>query len=112
MVQADWLEGSGAKKRPCGAASRVIHAFTQPASTNARRLRASMFSTWFIRVRAIITPPSTASTAPLRLVPAPRGMMGSFIRLHSFTMATTSSVERGKTTAVGKLFSNVYASHS
>jgi len=63
-------------------------------------------------VRAIITPPSTASTAPLRLVPAPRGMIGSFSRLQSFTTATTSSVVRGKTTAVGKFFSNVYASHS
>ena len=61
----------------------------------------------FIRVRAIITPPVLASTVPLKLVPAPRGMMGSSCRAQSFTTAATSSVVRGSTTTPGKCFSNV-----
>lgn len=42
MVQAAWLDGSGAYKYPRGAASRLIHALTTPGSTTARRLRKSM----------------------------------------------------------------------
>ena len=60
-----------------------------------------------MRVNATITPPVTASTVPLRLVPAPRGMMGNPCRAQRRTMATTSSVVRGKTTTPGRCFSNV-----
>jgi len=37
MVQADWLEGSGAKNSPRDFTAWVTHALTQPASTSARR---------------------------------------------------------------------------
>src|SRR5580698_7538508 len=65
-----------------------------------------------MRVKVIITPPPTGKHPPARLVPAPRGTNGTFRSRHTLTMATTSSVELGKTTTSGLFFSMVKPSHS
>ena len=53
----------------------------------------------------IMTPPPTGRQPPARLVPAPRGTKGTCSALQSLTMATTCSVELGKTTTSGVFFS-------
>jgi hypothetical protein len=53
------------------------------------------------------TPPPTASTAPLWLVPVPRGMIGTLCAAQTLTTSTVSSVLRGNTTASGECFSIV-----
>src|SRR5262245_275517 len=107
MVQAGWLDGSGAKSRPCAFTALVIHALTQPASTSARRLRRSTDKIRFMRASEITTPPLTASSEPLKLVPAPRGMIGTFNDAQTLTIWETCSVVRGSTTAFGGFFSSV-----
>ena len=45
-----------------------------------------------MRVKAIITPPVTARTVPLRLVPAPRGMIGNFTYREAAQVSGASAV--------------------
>ena len=87
------------------ASDRVSQTLTTPDSTIAYRSRRLTSRIRFIRVRQIMTPPPTVSVPPARLVPAPRGTNGTSCRLQSFTTSTTCSVEVGKTTTSGMLFS-------
>ncbi len=107
IVLEDWLEGSGANINPRPLTAWVIQRFGTPASTRARRFRSSTFKIRFSRVVAMTTPPSTASTAPLRLVPVPRGMIGTLCAAQILTTSTVSAVLRGNTTASGGCFSIV-----
>ena len=47
------------------------------------------------------TPPLVASTWPSTEVPTPNGIIGTRWRAQALTIATTSSVEWGNTTASG-----------
>ena len=54
-----------------------------------------------IWVRSTQTPPASAFTWPSSDVPAPNGTSGTPCARQAFTIATTSSVERGQTTTSG-----------
>src|SRR5262249_51105131 len=107
MVQAPWLDGSGAKCQPCPFTWLVNQRFTTPGSITAKRLRESTGWTFFMRASEITTPPPTGTQPPARLVPAPRGTKGTPSSLHALTTAATCSVVVGKTTTSGTFFSMV-----
>ena len=56
----------------------------------------------FILVITTVTAPSTALAAPLNPDPAPRGTIGTRCAAQIFTIATTSAVQVGSTTARGR----------
>ena len=55
----------------------------------------------FILVVDSTTPPWMATAPPVRPVPAPRGVTGTRVSLHSFMTAATSSVVRHSATTSG-----------
>src|SRR5664279_5013146 len=65
-----------------------------------------------MRVRATTTQPGTGSAPPDRPVPAPRGTRARPFSHASFTTATTSAVEAGRTTSPGMTRKLVSPSHS
>src|SRR5271169_1770409 len=65
-----------------------------------------------MRVRATTTQPGTGSAPPERPVPAPRATRARPFARASFTTATTSSVEAGRTTREGVTRKLVSPSHS
>ncbi len=77
MVEATWLDGSGAKWNPEPARARPSSTLGTPASTTARRLSRSTWRIRFIRVSSTTTPPPIGRHPPARLVPAPRGTIGT-----------------------------------
>ena len=102
-VQADWLDGSGAKKSPKGAAAREISRLTTPVWQRAVRSPGLTSRTRFIPAREITTPPSIGVAPPERPVPAPRAVNGTPAAAQARTTRATSAVERGSATAWGAL---------
>ncbi len=100
-VQASWLDGSGAKKRPCGAAALPRSAFTTPGCTTAMRFSASTLRMRFRREHSITTPFSSAIAPPESPVPAPRGTKGTPCARQARTTRATSVLSLGSTTAEG-----------
>ena len=111
-VQADWLEGSGAKKRPCGAAAREISRLTTPVWQRAVRSSGAISRMRFIRVSETTTPPESGVAPPESPVPAPRAVKGTPAAAAARTTAAASPVVRGRATASGALRKAVLPSHS
>src|SRR5207247_2232813 len=65
-----------------------------------------------MRAQSSTMPPRTGIGLPSRLEPAPRAVSGIAWAAASFTTATTSSVERGHTTASGRAPGSEEASHA
>src|SRR5439155_25669678 len=95
IMQMDWLEGSGEKCNPCGAAAVVTCVFTTPGSTTAIRKAGSSFKIRFRRFNAMTIPPATGKDPPDKLVPLPRATNGNRSCLQNTTSATTSSAVCG-----------------
>ncbi len=72
-----------------------------PASTVQSRSSALTRTIRVMRERSTVTPPRMAETLPSSEVPAPNGMTGTPCSAQSRTIAATSSVEVGNTTASG-----------
>ena len=100
-VQAFWLDGSGTKYRPCGAAAVDRWRLTRPGCTTARRFGTSTSRMRDIRANEITTPPSTGMAPPERPVPAPRGTSGTPCSAQKRASFATSAVSFGRTTASG-----------
>jgi hypothetical protein len=75
--------------------------FTTPGWTTTSRSAGDTSRTASIRVMTTVIAPSTALLEPASPEPAPRGTTGIPCRWASRITATTSAVERGKTTAAG-----------
>ncbi len=101
MVEAAWLDGSGAKKYPRPSTAWVSQRFTRPVSTTACRFVRSTARIRVIRFRPMSTPPWAATAPPASPVPAPRGVMGTPASWQRRATAATSSVRRGRTTIWG-----------
>ncbi|CAM5670428.1 hypothetical protein SFUMM280S_01902 [Streptomyces fumanus] len=99
-VQRLWVEGSGPKRRPCGAAASWSRSSTSPGCTTAVRAAGSRASSRFMcRVKSSTTPVPVA--CPAIEVPPPRGTTGTPCARHTSSTAATSSASRGATTPSG-----------
>src|ERR1039457_6102513 len=111
MVQAFWLEGSGAKYSPrwetCSESCRL----TTPGCTVARWLSTSTSRMRFMREKAITRPFSCGIEPPLSPVPAPRATTAMPSAVASRMIWETCCVFCGKTTAPGVLL-RIPASYS
>ncbi len=101
MVQAVWLDGSGAYINPNGAAARLSDAFTTPGSTTARRLAGSSSRMRPRRVRVTSTAGASPRAPPDRPVPAPRATKGTRRRCSAASTRLTSPADPGNTTSAG-----------
>jgi hypothetical protein len=100
IVHRLWVEGSGPKRSPYGAAARCKDACTTPGSTTAVRASASMATTR-VRCREVSTTMPRPMALPAIEVPAPRIVRGvPEVRATSST-AESSSPCRGRTTTAG-----------
>ena len=100
IVQRLWVDGSGPKRKPCGAAAACNADCTTPGSTRAVCASGSISRILF-RCRDVskINPGPTA--LPAQDVPAPRVVTGMpTVRAASRTAAVSSTV-RGWATACG-----------
>src|ERR1035438_5593652 len=103
MVQAFWLEGSGAKYSPrCDTCSESCR-LTTPGRTVARWFSTSTSRMRFMREKAITRPPACGIEPPLSPVPAPRATTATLRAVASRMICETCSVFCGKTTAPGVL---------
>ena len=100
IEQISYDDGSGGYHRPCSAAAAFTSALKAPGSTTATRVVVSIS---MARIRSIDStiPPSTADEPPDRLVPAPRGMIGTRFSAHQRTTVCTWAASVGRTTASG-----------
>ena len=101
MVETSMLAGSGPYIRPNWAAFFCKSPLTTPGCTTAQRLALSTSRILFSLLRAIMIPPCLATDVPLRLVPAPRGMILIFSREAIFMILEISSRLPGSITASG-----------
>ena len=100
MVARECVDGSGPKRRPCGAAAAVIESRTVPGSTTAVCSSASTLSTRLrYRDRSSTTP--VLSELPAIEVPPPRGTMGTPSFRQTSSAATISSACLGNATTAG-----------
>ena len=76
IEQISYEDGSGGYHRPCSAAAALTSALKAPGSTTATRVMGSI-SMARMRSSDSTSPPSTAEDPPDRLVPAPRGVIGT-----------------------------------
>lgn len=88
MEQISYDAGSGGYQRPCCAAAALTSALRAPGSTTAALVAVSIS---MARIRSIdnTIPPFTAEEPPDRLVPAPRGVIGTWLAAHHRTTACT-----------------------
>ena len=93
--------GSIGKKSPVSCRYAFNCLRVTPGSTRASRSLALTSRIRFICDRSMQTPPCVASTCPSTDVPMPNGIIGVRWRAHRLTIATTSSVVCGNTTASG-----------
>ena len=100
-VHAFWLDGSGTKWRPCGAAAVERCRLMSPGCTTARRFATSISRMRAMRANDTTTPPSTGIAPPDSPVPAPRGTIGTWCSWQKRASAATSPVSLGRTTASG-----------
>jgi hypothetical protein len=100
MVAREWVDGSGPKRSPCGAAVLVIASSTVPGSTTAVRSSWSTDSTRF-RCREVSSTTPVEMALPAMDVPAPRATTGTPSSRHAASAAMISSVARGKATTAG-----------
>ena len=102
MVQRVCVEGSGPKRRPSGTACRCSAACTTPGWTRAVRASRSIPST---RCRCLLV--SSTIPAPIAFpaieVPAPRMVIGVAVSRATASVASISSVLRGRTTTRGAI---------
>ncbi len=96
-----WLDGSGAKKYPCGRVALDSQRLISPGSTVAQRFGKSSSRMRFMRVMDTMTPPAGAIAPPMRPVPEPRGTTGTAALRQSRTTCATCSAELGSTTTSG-----------
>lgn len=89
------------KKRPlpCNCAFNCLR--VTPGSTRQSRSLTLTSITRFMLPRSTQTPPKTAAILPSRDVPTPYGINGVPEAAHRRTISTTSSLDRGNTTASG-----------
>ena len=100
IEQISYEDGSGGYHRPWSAAAALTSALKAPGSTTATRVTGSI-SMARIRSSESTSPPSTAEEPPDRLVPAPRGVIGTRCSAAQRTVACTWSASVGRTTASG-----------
>jgi hypothetical protein len=93
--------GSSGNIRPVDCRCRSSCLRVTPASTVTSRSSTLRRSTRFIRVRSMLMPPRTGITCPSSDDPAPNGVIGHRSSAHAATMACTSTVDAGNTTASG-----------
>jgi hypothetical protein len=101
MVDHGALAGSGGYHRPCRATAARSSSFTTPGCTTASRSAASICTISRIASRLSTTQPCTALAPPESPVPAPLGTTGTPSAAHARTVAATSAVALGRTTAAG-----------
>ncbi len=94
------VEGSGPNRRPCGAAAFWSVDMTTPGSIRAVRASGSSDRTRLTCREKSITTPGPIEL-PATEVPAPRAVSGTPSSRVTSRVATTSSVEIGKTTISG-----------
>ena len=94
------VEGSGPKRRPCGAPARCSVAITVPGCTRAVRATGSRSST-APRWREVSSTMPGPTALPAIEVPAPRAVSGVPVARATSTTASTSSTCRGITTTWG-----------
>ncbi len=100
MVHREWVDGSGPKRSPCGAAALVIASRTAPGSATAVRSPWSTDSTRFRCLEVSRTTPAEMAL-PAMDVPAPRATTGTPSSRHTVSAAMISSDDRGKATTWG-----------
>ena len=100
MLQISYDDGSGGYHSPCSATARFTSALKSPGCTTAVRVTGS---TVMSRIRSVEStmPLSKAVAPPDNPLPAPRGTTATRCRLAHRSTACTSSVRRGRTTAIG-----------
>ncbi|CAM5581591.1 hypothetical protein SALBM311S_10734 [Streptomyces alboniger] len=99
-VQRLCVDGSGPKRRPCGAAASWRRSRTRPGCTTAVPASGSRDTRRFMcRVKSSTTPVPVA--CPAIDVPPPRGTTGTPWSRHTARTAATSSASRGATTPSG-----------
>ncbi len=99
-VQRLWVEGSGPKRSPCGAAAPWRRSRTTPGWTTAVRVCGSRDTIRFMwRVKSRTTPVPVA--CPAMEVPPPRATTGTMWLRHTSSTAATSSASCGATTPTG-----------
>ena len=99
-VQRLCVEGSGPKRRPCGAAASWRRSSTSPGWTTAVPASGSRDSSRFMcRVKSRTTPVPVA--CPAIEVPPPRATTGTPCARQTDSTAATSSASRGATTPSG-----------
>src|SRR5437868_14326328 len=100
LVQFAWVAGSGPKRSPCGASSRLRTSSTMPGCATQVR---SSGSTDTILLTYLDQSMTTAVFVhcPARLVPPPRDSTGVPCSRHTATASTAASTERGTTTPIG-----------
>src|SRR5262249_41085125 len=102
----------GAKKQPRSRTGLVSQKLMRPGWPVAHRLGRSSSRMCVIRVIETITPPHGAVVPPMSPVPEPRGTIGTRALRQSRTIACTSSVLVGRTTASGAALYSVSMSLS
>ena len=100
IEQISYDDGSGGYQSPCSAAAALTSALNAPGSTTATRVVVSI-SMARIRSSDSTIPPVTADEPPDRLVPAPRGTIGTRFSAHQRTTVCTCVASVGRTTASG-----------